>query len=249
MKEYLSVKEYAAETGLSFQAVYKSIKAGKIPTEERTIDGKKIKVIVKGDNHTQPRPAVLDPVLLDDAAVIPGPADPALRRPSQRPPSSAGRRQDDGGPFPRLDPSSDGSAIDATDADPVLLDDAAVIPGPEDPAEDPDRQDDTAVTLGPEDPARNDGIKALEKAVEALTQQLAEKDRQIASLMQLLHDQQELQAHSQLLLSQPEPEKKTDPEIIETPPEPVKKTDPEIIETPPEPEKPKRRSFWAWLFE
>ena len=172
MKEYLSVKEYAAATGLSFQAVYKSIKAGKIPTEERTIDGKKIKVIVKGDNHTQPRPAVLDPVLLDDAAVI--------------------------------------------------------------PAADPDRQDDTTVTLGPEDPARNDGIKALEKAVEALTQQLAEKDRQIASLMQLLHDQQELQAHSQLLLSQPEPEKKTDPEIIET---------------PPEPEKPKRRSFWAWLFE
>ncbi len=158
MKEYMSVKEYAAATGLSFQAVYKSIKAGKIPTEERTLDGKKIKVIVKSDNHTQPRPAVLDPVLLDDAADIPG----------------------------------------------------------------------------PEDPAKNDGIKALEKAVEALTQQLAEKDRQIASLMQLLHDQQELQAHSQLLLSQPEPEKKTDPEIIET---------------PPEPEKPKRRSFWAWLFE
>ncbi len=192
MKEYMSVKEYAAATGLSFQAVYKSIKAGKIPTEERTIDGKRIKVIVQDDDHAPTSPAVPDPVLLDDAAVI---------------------------------------------------------PGPEDPAEDPDRQDDTAVTLGPEDPARNDGIKALEKAVEALTQQLAEKDRQIASLMQLLHDQQELQAHSQLLLSQPEPEKKTDPEIIETPPEPVKKTDPEIIETPPEPEKPKRRSFWAWLFE
>jgi len=159
MKEYLSVKEYAAATGLSFQAVYKSIKAGKIPTEERTIDGKRIKVIVQDDDHA---------------------------------------------------PTSTAAA-----ADPVLLDDAAVIPGPE-------------------DPARNDGIKALEKAVEALTQQLAEKDRQIASLMQLLHDQQELQAHSQLLLSQPEPEKKTDPEIIET---------------PPEPEKPKRRSFWAWLFE
>ena len=173
MKEYLSVKEYAAATGLSFQAVYKSIKAGKIPTEERTIDGKRIKMIVKNDDHAPTPPAAApDPVLLDDAAVI--------------------------------------------------------------PAADPDRQDDTTVTLGPEDPARNDGIKALEKAVEALTQQLAEKDRQIASLMQLLHDQQELQAHSQLLLSQPEPEKKTDPEIIET---------------PPEPEKPKRRSFWAWLFE
>ena len=183
----MSVKEYAATTGLSFQAVYKSIKAGKIPTEERTIDGKKIKMIVKSDDHT-PAPAAAAP-------------------------------------------------------DPVLLGDAAVIP-----AADPDRQDDTAGTPGPEDPARNEGIKALEKAVEALTQQLAEKDRQIASLMQLLHDQQELQAHSQLLLSQPEPEKKTDPEIIETPPEPVKKTDPEIIETPPE-EKTKRRGFWSWLFE
>ena len=87
---------------------------------------------------------MLDPVLLDDAAVIPGRGSP-IRRPSQRPPSSAGRRQDDGGPFPRLDPSSAGSAIHATDADPdhlqltpavldpVLLDDAAVIPGPEDP--------------------------------------------------------------------------------------------------------------------
>ena len=94
---------------------------------------------------------MLDPGLLDDAAVIPGPEDhrrrPTLRRPSQRPPWPAGRRQDEGGPFPRLGPSSAGSEIDVTVADPdhlqlppavldpveitdpVLLDDAAVIPG------------------------------------------------------------------------------------------------------------------------
>ena len=36
-----------------------------------------------------------------------------LRRPSQRPPWPAGRRQDEGGPFPRLGPSSAGSTIHA----------------------------------------------------------------------------------------------------------------------------------------
>ena len=36
-----------------------------------------------------------------------------LRRPSQRPTRPAGRRQGEGGPFPRLDPSSPGSTIHA----------------------------------------------------------------------------------------------------------------------------------------
>ena len=158
MKEYMTVKDYAAASGMSHQAVYKSIKAGKLITEERTIDGKTIKMIVKDDNHVQPSPAVLDPDLLDDAAVFHGPEDPA------------------------------------------------------------------------EHPASNDGMRALEKAVETLTRQLEEKDRQIADLMKLLHNQQELQAHSQMLLSQPATEEKTDPVIVEKPPE----------------EKPKRRSFWNW---
>ena len=99
MKEYMTVKDYAAASGMSHQAVYKSIKAGKLVTEERTIDGKTIKMIVKDDNHVQPSPAVLDPDLLDDvgadpdrqddAAVFHGPEDPAehptLRRPSPWP--------------------------------------------------------------------------------------------------------------------------------------------------------------------
>ena len=164
MKEYMTVKDYAAASGMSHQAVYKSIKAGKLVTKESTIDGKTIKMIVVDDNHMRPSPAVLDPVLLD--------------------------------------------TVDAN----------------------PDRQDDAAVIHGPEDPANNDGTKALEKAIEALTQQLAEKDRQIADLMKLLHNQQELQAHSQLLLSQPATEEKTDTVIPETPPA----------------EKPKRRRFWDW---
>ena len=55
---------------------------------------------------------IADPVLLDDAAVILGRGS-TLRPPSQRPPWPAGRRQDEGGPFPRLGPSSPGSTIHA----------------------------------------------------------------------------------------------------------------------------------------
>ena len=155
MKDYLTVNEYAAENGMTHQAVYKSIKAGKVVTEERTIDGKRRKVVV------------VDRVQTDD------------------PPTNQEDGSDNRQPAPKV------------------------------------------ATAG------NDEVSALEKAVEALTQQLAEKDRQIANLMQLLHNQQELQAHNQMLLSQPEADAVKDPQIIEAPTE----------------EKPKRRGFWSWLFE
>ena len=167
MKKYMSVKEYAAASGMSFQAVYKSIKAGKIETEKITSDGKSVIAIVLDDDRARPS-SVLDPVPLD-----------------------------------------------VTDADPDHQEDAAAVRDPSDPAE---------------HLARNDEIKALEKAVDALTRQLEEKDRQIADLMKLLHNQQELQAHSQMLLTQQTTEEKEDPAIVEPPPK----------------EKPKRRSFWEW---
>ena len=162
MKEYLTVNQYATQNGMSRQAVYKSISAGKIVTEEKMKDGKPIKCIVVDRDQEDATP------------------------PEQT--DSGDNRQ----PAPKV------------------------------------------VTAG------KDEVSAFEKVIEALTQQLTEKDRQIAekdrqieNLMQLLHNLQTLQAHNQMLLSQPEPETATNPEIIESPAE----------------DKPKRRGFWSWLFE
>ena len=96
-------------------------------------------------------PAVLDPVLLDDAAVIPGPEDPPPRIPR-----SDGRHSGHSGrqagarvkvvpslgsilpaPAARSTPATvadpDHLQLPPAVLDPVLLDDAAVIPGPENP--------------------------------------------------------------------------------------------------------------------
>ena len=159
MKDFLTVNEYAAVHGMSHQAVYKSIKTGKLATEDRIIDGKRLKVVV------------VDPDQADEPK-----------------PSPAGH---DAGPLPK--------AVPADNMDNGTFDKA---------------------------------IEALTRQLEEKDRQIAEKDRQISNLMQLLHDQQELQAHSQMLLSQGETEIKTDPEIVEAPPE----------------EKPKRRGFWDWWF-
>ena len=154
MKEYISVKDYAAKYGLTEQAVYKNIRSGKLVTEERVIDGKRKKMIV------------LDLDQIEN------------QEPDQN--------------------SSNGST-----------------PPPK------------VETAG------NDEKQALEKAVEALTQQLAEKDRQIANLMQLLHDQQLLQAHSQSLLTQPEAEETLVPEEIK----------------PEERKRSRWDLFWDWWFK
>lgn len=81
---------------------------------------------------------------------------------------------------------------------------------------------------------------ALEKAVAALTAQLEEKDKQIARLQELLNQSQQLQAHSQRLLEQG-PERAADLQAVENPQE----REPEQEEKP---ERPKKRSFFAWLF-
>lgn len=72
-------------------------------------------------------------------------------------------------------------------------------------------------------------ITALERAIEALTAQLAEKDRQIARLTDLLDHAQQLQGHAQKLLEAP------------------KVDQPEQAAPMPETAPLKRRSFWDWL--
>lgn len=88
---------------------------------------------------------------------------------------------------------------------------------------------------------------ALEKAVAALSAQLEEKDRQINRLTELLNQSQQLQAHSQKLLEQG-----TQPlqDAPEEPPSESKNLEPDNKETQaPSQERPKKRGFWAWLFE
>lgn len=47
--KYLTVAEYAAAHGITEQAVYKQIRAGKLPTVEREKNGKKTKFIPEGE--------------------------------------------------------------------------------------------------------------------------------------------------------------------------------------------------------
>ncbi len=169
----VSVKEYAASRGMTEQAVYKQIRAGKLKTIDREENNKTKKYIC------------LNPEI-DNLGRQKDAAAQGLKEETQKP---------------------------AADPEPARPQKKDIAP----------TEDKTAA--------------ALEKAVEALTAQLAEKDRQIEKLTELLYNSQQLQAHSQMLLAQetPQPSPAPDPQ----PPEP---------EPAEEPEPPKKRGFWSWLF-
>ena len=90
-------------------------------------------------------------------------------------------------------------------------------------------------------PSKDLTAAALEKAIDVLSAQLEEKDRQISRLTELLNQSQKLQAHSQKLLEQE----------TQTPPneEPEEKIEDEHgAGTEPANKAEKRKGFWAWLF-
>ena len=96
MKDCLSVKEYATLHGMTEQAVYKKIRAGKLQTTARQENGKRKLYIL------------LDPAGNDETVSTPDTAEPAARAPDPHPgeAAAAGVPQDTG---------SAGSPATATD--------------------------------------------------------------------------------------------------------------------------------------
>lgn len=80
MKEYLTIKEYAALYGLSEQAVYKQVRSGKLTVTERQEDGKRKKYILH--ECAAENEAVSGS---DTAPRIPAQDDDAAGRPSDHP--------------------------------------------------------------------------------------------------------------------------------------------------------------------
>ena len=80
-------------------------------------------------------------------------------------------------------------------------------------------------------------IEVLEKAIEALTAQLKEKDKQIETLTTLLYREQELQAHSHKLLDVSAEEKPPESPVYE-----------EYEETKSKPKEEPKHGFLYWLF-
>ena len=138
-----------------------------------------------------------------------------------------------------LDPAGNNATVSTPDtAEP-----ATRAPDPH-PGEADDTGDHSPAGAG--SPAATAEIVALEKALEALTAQLAEKDRQIERLTDLLYREQGLQAQSHMLLTA---------RTTTTPPDPTQDngTDngdhsPAGQEPEQEQQKPKKRGFWYWLF-
>lgn len=138
-----------------------------------------------------------------------------------------------------LDPAGNNATVSTPDtAEPA---DTATDPHQGNGTDDDDRS-----PAGAGSPAAAAEIMALEKALEALTAQLAEKDRQIERLTDLLYREQGLQAQSHMLLTA---------RTTTTPPDPTQDngTDdgdhsPAGEEPEQEQQKPKKRGFWYWLF-
>ena len=190
MKDCLSVKEYAALHGMTEQAVYKKIRAGKLQTTERQENGKqKLYVLLDPTGNNNP---VSDPDTPTEAKQPPGRPDP---HPG----------------------------------------DAAAAGDPQDPGR----------AGSPQRPHPAAEIAALEKALEALTAQLAEKDRQIERLTDLLYREQGLQAQSQMLLTAAPAARAPDPH----PGDAAAAGDPQDpTGQEAEQQKQKKRGFWYWLF-
>ena len=181
MKNGLSVKEYAALHGMTEQAVYKRIRAGKLQTIEHQENGKKKLYI-----------------LLDSSGTVPEPG------------------------------TDDGSQDDRSHPGEAAADSAGQGAGSAPVAE----------------------IAALEKALEALTAQLAEKDKQIERLTELLYREQGLQQQSHMLLNAAAPARTTD--LIQDDAAAAGDGLPDPGRQEPKAEQPKekkKRSFWNWLFD
>ena len=148
-----------------------------------------------------------------------------------------------------MDPGQDRASAAGDPLDPFLDEVAHQGSAAATRAPDPG-QDGTSAAGDPLDPGRvNDRQKnevaALEKAIEALTAQLAEKDRQIEKLTELLYREQGLQAQSQFLLTATRtPDPGQDGTSAAGDP-----LDPGNQESKEEEQvKPKKRGFWYWLF-
>ena len=180
MKNSISVKEYAALHGMTEQAVYKRIRAGKLETIEHRENGKRKRF-----------------VLLDPAG---------------------------------SDPVSDPDTVTAARAPDPHPGDAAAAGAPPDPGR-----------AG--SPQRPPEVAALEMAIETLTAQLAEKDKQIERLTELLYREQELQANSHRLLTTAARTPDPHPGNAAAAGDPLEPETGEVL-----PQKQKKQSFWYWLF-
>ncbi len=139
-----------------------------------------------------------------------------------------------------LDPAGSNETVSTPDtAEP-----ATRAPDPH-PGEADDTGDHSPAGAG--SPAATAEIVALEKALEALTAQLAEKDRQIERLTELLYREQGLQAQSHMLLTARTADTATDPHQDNGTVD-GDNSDPTRQEPEQEQQKPKKRGFWYWLF-
>lgn len=172
--ELLTVKEYAARQGMTEQAAYKQIRAGKLLTVEHQEGGKSKKYIFLEAGQGQAAAA-------DAAGQIPAKSQEEIQR------------------EPR---------------EGVLIGHAAA-------------QDQTSA--------------AINQAVEALTAQLAEKDKQIERLTELLSQSHQLQAHAQKLLEQGAPQ--TEQETAHQGGPTADAEEPSAHQSAP-----KKKTFFAWLF-
>ena len=173
--ELLTVKEYAARQGMTEQAAYKQIRAGKLLTVERQEGGKAKKYIFLEDGQGQ---------------------------------AAAGAGQIPAG-SPEDLPQEPGESVQS-----------GHIP-----------------TAQPEN-------TALDQAVAALTAQLAEKDKQIERLTELLSQSHQLQAHTQKLLEQGTPPAEQEPAPQAGPAAAAE----EAAAHQDAQEAPKKKGFFAWLF-
>ena len=213
MKDSISVKEYAALHGMTEQAVYKRIRAGKLETIEHRENGKRKRLILLD-------PAGSNPVSDPDTV-------PAARTPDPHP-GDAAAAGDPLDPGRRSDPAAaTGTAARTPDPHPG---DAAAAGDPLDPGRAGSAQ-------------RPPEVAALEMAIETLTAQLAEKDKQIERLTELLYREQELQANSHRLLTTAARAPDPHPGDAAAAGAPL---DPEAGEALPQEQK--KRSFWYRLF-
>ena len=223
----MTVREYAEAHNISHQAIYRKIKRGQLKTEKEKINGKDVVFILPDGEHNG---------VVSDAT----PAQPVQRDVQHlQPDMQQGMQQVQQDMQQVCNQKEVAEVADlcnhattfATDMQPDMQ-----------PVQPPMQQPETA--------GDKDIIAFLQKQIEEQNRQLSRKDDQIASLTQLLDQEQKLHARTNLLLAEyqsreAEQKQTGDPEDGDhASPETTK--DPEPEQTP-EPQK-KRRGFFYRLF-